>query len=278
MKEDVLLALLPHAFPKQSCVNVWIDPKAGLLVLDTSSANRGDTAVTALVRTFDGIVVAPIQTQLAPAGAMAEWLTSQEPPQGFTVDRECELRSSDESKAVVRYGNHALDIEEVRQHIASGKIPTHLALTWNGRVSFQLTDNTSLRGIKFLDGVFEGGSKDTSADQFDADVAIFTGEVSGLIADLLDALGGEIAAAEAVIEVEAAAPTSTTTRHDADQDPLYEQALTIVRKKGRPSISLVQQHLQIGYSRAARLLESLEHAGVVSHMGPDGARKLLAVA
>ncbi|MGG4604540.1 DNA translocase FtsK [Paenalcaligenes sp. Me131] len=63
---------------------------------------------------------------------------------------------------------------------------------------------------------------------------------------------------------------------DAESDPLYDQAVAIVLKNRRASISSVQRHLRIGYNRAARLLEQMEMAGVVSAMQPNGNREILA--
>ena len=63
---------------------------------------------------------------------------------------------------------------------------------------------------------------------------------------------------------------------DAEADPLYDQAVDIVVKTRRPSISLVQRHLRIGYNRAARLIEQMERAGLVSAMGSNGNREVLA--
>ena len=51
-----------------------------------------------------------------------------------------------------------------------------------------------------------------------------------------------------------------------EADPLYDQAVEIVLKSRRASISLVQRHLRIGYNRAARLIEAMERAGLVSSM------------
>lgn len=59
--------------------------------------------------------------------------------------RETELKACDESKAVVRYARHPLDIDEVRQHIEHGKLPTRLAMTWEHRVSFVLAEASRLR-------------------------------------------------------------------------------------------------------------------------------------
>ena len=120
---------------------------------------------------------------------MAHWLVTQEPPVGFTADRETELKAADESKAVVRYARHPLDIDEVRQHIEHGKLPTKLAMTWDDRVSFVLNDSLQIRKIALLDAVMDGQSQDDSG--FDTDVAITTGELSRLIPELIAALGGE---------------------------------------------------------------------------------------
>ena len=65
---------------------------------------------------------------------------------------------------------------------------------------------------------------------------------------------------------------------NAEADPLYDQAVEIVLKTRRASISLVQRHLRIGYNRAARLIEQMERAGMVSAMQSNGNREVLAPA
>ncbi|HET9748771.1 MAG TPA: DNA translocase FtsK 4TM domain-containing protein [Casimicrobiaceae bacterium] len=62
---------------------------------------------------------------------------------------------------------------------------------------------------------------------------------------------------------------------DAESDPMYDQAVQVVLKTRRPSISLVQRHLRIGYNRAARLIEQMERAGLVSAMQTNGNREVL---
>jgi S-DNA-T family DNA segregation ATPase FtsK/SpoIIIE len=63
-----------------------------------------------------------------------------------------------------------------------------------------------------------------------------------------------------------------------EKDALYDQAVEIVLRTRRPSISLVQRHLRIGYNRAARLIEDMERAGLVSPMQSNGNREVLAPA
>jgi len=62
---------------------------------------------------------------------------------------------------------------------------------------------------------------------------------------------------------------------DVEADPMYDQAVAVVLKTRRPSISLVQRHLRIGYNRAARLIEQMERAGLVSAMQTNGNREVL---
>ena len=195
LKDEALLDLLPMAFTKQASTWVWIDPTARLLVLDTSSQGRADEVVSMLVGSLPGLSVSLLHTQTSPQAAMAHWLATQEPPAGFSIDRECELKAADESKAVVKYGRHPLDIAEVQEHIKQGKLPTKLALTWDDRVSFVLTEGLQIKKLAFLDSVFEGTKADDGG--FDTDVAIATGELRKLIPDLIEALGGEAKPSEA---------------------------------------------------------------------------------
>ncbi|BAO28685.1 DNA translocase FtsK [Sulfuritalea hydrogenivorans] len=67
-----------------------------------------------------------------------------------------------------------------------------------------------------------------------------------------------------------------TAAGDAEADPMYDQAVEVVLKTRRPSISLVQRNLRIGYNRAARLIEAMEKAGLVTPMNGAGGREVIA--
>lgn len=188
IKEDVKMSLLPLAFSKESTHWVWIDPKAGLLMIDASGQSKADEVITMLVKSIAGVQYGLINTNKSPQSAMANWLLTQEAPHNFSVDRECELKAHDESKSAVKFSKHALDRDDVRKHIQEGKLPTRLAMTWNSRVSFSLTESLQLKKIAFLDVVFE--SADDDQDGFDAAVAISTGELCKAIPDLFEALDG----------------------------------------------------------------------------------------
>ncbi len=69
-----------------------------------------------------------------------------------------------------------------------------------------------------------------------------------------------------------AAPADST---DAEQDPLYDQAVQVVMETRKASISGVQRRLKIGYNRAARMVETMEAAGLVGPLQPNGTREIL---
>ena len=62
---------------------------------------------------------------------------------------------------------------------------------------------------------------------------------------------------------------------DAEQDPLYDEAVAFVLETRRASISFVQRKFKIGYNRAARLIEAMEMAGLVSSMQSNGQREVI---
>ena len=199
-KEEVLLDLLPRAFTKRSTMLLWLDAKNRMLVVDAGSLAAADRIVSTLLAALlevpgagPALDLELIHTQSSPAASMSHWLATREAPWRFTVDRDCELKAADEQKATVRYARHTLDIDEVAQHIAAGKVPTQLAMTWNDRVSLVLTEAGQVRKLKMLDVVLkEAGDTGKEDDGFDANVAILTGELSLLIPDLIEALGGEM--------------------------------------------------------------------------------------
>lgn len=203
LKEEIILELLPKVFPQQHTVRVWIDPRERMLVIDAGAQGKADMMMTELVKVIDGFGGNLVQTAESPAVCMAHWLQTQENPNNFTVDRECELKATDESKSVVRYGRHALDIDEVKQHILSGKMPTRLALTWSDHVSFVLSDTLQIKKITLVET--ESGEAGEGKDNgFDADVAILTGQLKLLLPDLYEVLGGEVVVGEEMHVDEAA--------------------------------------------------------------------------
>ena len=105
LKEDALLALLPAAHPRECAIWVWINMETRLLAIDATSPGKLDEVITALVNAFRDLSVTMLQTQVTPQTGMTQWLSATDPaewPGEFSIERECELKSGDEEKSVVK--------------------------------------------------------------------------------------------------------------------------------------------------------------------------------
>lgn len=194
LKDQVTDELLPRAFTRLSGMWVWIDPVNGWLVADASASARAEEALKLLFKAVPKFPLETVRTVMSPGAAMTDWLVSDEAPDGFTVDQDTELRSSAESRATVRYVRHTLEADQIRQHIETGKQCTRLALTWADKISFTLTDAMAVKKIALLDVLKEdtGAIGKNDDERFDGNFMLFTGEMSKLLAALVDALGGPI--------------------------------------------------------------------------------------
>jgi recombination associated protein RdgC len=207
--DDVLMTLLPQAFSRQSSVLVWMDMDNRRLVINAGSQGKADEVMSALMNVLAGLSVSLIQTTMAPQAAMTQWLlapTEDEWPADLAVERETVLKSTGEDAATVRFTRHHLANDDVRKHVLEGKLPTQLALSWDGKVAFVLTETLQLKKIQFLDGVMDESGTDKKEDRFDADVALSTGLLAPLLDSLIEALGGEMELGAATNATPAAAP------------------------------------------------------------------------
>jgi recombination associated protein RdgC len=196
MKEEAMTELLPRAFPKQATIQVWINAEDGWVAMNTSTPSKADDVVSVLLETTQSGTAAPIslvRTHVSPAQAMSDWLLSGDAPSRFTVDRDCELKGTDDDKPLVRYSRLSLERDEIRQHIEEGKRPTKLAMTWDDRMSFILTDKMQIKKMAFLDAVMEDIklNADDADAVFHSTFAVMTGELSRFFPDLVESLGGE---------------------------------------------------------------------------------------
>jgi recombination associated protein RdgC len=186
--------LRARALTRRRMTRAWIDPVNGWFVVDAGSAGKAEELVEALRDLLGSFAVQFVETQRTPHTSMAAWLTHGDAPAPFGIDQDLELQTADPTKATVRYVRHALDGKEIKTHLAGGKYPTRLGLTWNGRISFVLTDKLQVKRVEFLEmtkDAADGGELD-KAEQFDVDFAVMAGELAKLLDDLVQVLGGEV--------------------------------------------------------------------------------------
>lgn len=192
LKERATDELLPRALSVTNHVYAWIDPVNGWLVVDSGSPTKADDVIKFLLKSVDKMPLESLRVERSPVAMMTAWLDSDEAPAGFTIDQDATLRATGESKAQIGYKRHSLDPEDMRRHIAAGKQCARLAMTWNSRISFVLTEQLSIKSVKPLDVIKENDSAIRNDDErFDNDFALMTGEYNRMLTDLIEALGGE---------------------------------------------------------------------------------------
>lgn len=189
LRERVIEELLPRAFTRTTITRVWIDPSEGWLCIDTGSQAKAEEVIEHLRLCLDDFPLSLPRTVMSPQSAMAGWLAVGDLHDNFTVDRDCQVKGVGEEKTTVTYQRCTVEgADEIRGQLAKGLLPTKLAMTWDDRLSFVLHENLAVKRLTFLDLTTEAETPD---DQFQADFALMTGELSRFLPQLVEALGGE---------------------------------------------------------------------------------------
>jgi recombination associated protein RdgC len=193
IKQRVTDELLPKAFSIYRDTRIWIDQANRWAVIDTAAAAKAEEMLGHLAKSLTPFPLENLYVAQSPASAMTAWLEADAAPVNFSIDQDTELRATNEKGAAIRYVKHAIDTDDVRRHIASGKQCTRLALTWADRVSFVLTDALDIKRVTPLDILKENAPTTSQHDdeKFDSDMTLMTGELTQMMAELVDALGGE---------------------------------------------------------------------------------------
>jgi recombination associated protein RdgC len=190
IKAKVADELRAQALTRRTTTRAWIDARGGWFVVDAAGAARAEAVLETLRSSLDSFVPVPLEASRSPHAFMTAWLLQGDAPARFSIDDELELQAADQAKATVRYARHSLDGKDIKAHLAAGKYPTRLGLTWNGRVSFVLTDKLGIKRIEFLElGKEQPDAEEIDpAEQFDIDFTVMAGELSALLYDLAQIL------------------------------------------------------------------------------------------
>lgn len=195
LKDEVLHSLLPRAFVKNSRTQLWIDITNGLIVVDASSARKAEDALALLRKSLGSLPVVPLTTENPVELTATEWVKlGKVPGDYFAMGDAAELKAILTDGGVARVKKQDLTSDEIATHIEAGKVVTKLALDWQQRVTFTLTDSMMLNRVKFCDELMcqnDDIDLEDSLARFDADFVLMTGELSALIKQLITALGGE---------------------------------------------------------------------------------------
>lgn len=192
IKEMVTDTLLPKAFSIFRETRVCMDVQNHWLYIEAGTAAKADEVIGLLVKALDPMPVQSLITAQSPGSFMTSSLVSDEDLVGFTVDPSCELKSTQQDRATIRFANIRPDEDEIKRHVESGKVCSKLGLTWQDRVSFVLNDVLELKKITPLEQIEDDSDSfaNSPEEQFEAEMTLMCSTFNLLLEDLTEALGG----------------------------------------------------------------------------------------
>ncbi|WJN61322.1 DNA recombination-dependent growth factor RdgC [Pseudomonas sp. SO81] len=306
LKDEIIQAFLPRAFTRRKSTFAAIMPAEGLIIVDTASSKQAEDLLSTLREAIGSLPVRPLSTALPITATLTDWIREQKPAKDFWISDDALLRDTDEQGSITAK-HQDLTSEEIQQHLAAGKCVAKLALAWQDKLSFVLDEGLVIRRLRFEDLLQEQALDNAGKDaeqlaQLDASFVLMMLTFRSFIPALIEALGGEATPAELGVETSTTSTSSggidvtnllgmndgiTATLHfpgrelageqidGSADDPLYKEAVEFVRESDRASISAVQRKLKIGYNRAARMIEAMEVAGIVTAMNSNGSREVI---
>jgi recombination associated protein RdgC len=192
LRDEVVVDLLPRAFTRSHYRHAYIDPAARWIIVDSGTARQAEELLSLLRETLGTLRAKPLAVGSAPAAVLTRWLEDQ-PPEGFELGDECELKEPVENGAVVRGRRVDLAGGDVSTHLDGGLQVGRVAVAWQDRISCLLCDDLGIRRLRFLDLVMnEAAEVDTDDElaRFDADFALMGMELARFLPAVIDAYGG----------------------------------------------------------------------------------------
>ena len=195
LKEQIYEELLPRAFVRTQKVDLWWDTRRHLIAVNTSSRKRAEEALDLLRETLGSLKVTPLATQTLPMRAMTQWLADENSrPASLQLGDQVELKAKGDD-GVLRARQVDLDSDEIQQLLASGRQASRLAVESEGRLSYVLHDDLTLKSLRFSDALIDAANEvEDDGDalvRLEADFMLMSEALAEEIERLIEWLGGE---------------------------------------------------------------------------------------
>lgn len=193
LRDEVTFELMPRAFVKRKLTFAYIDPKLGLLVVDSASRNKAEELSVLLRQSLGSLKLAPITTKTNPGLMMTSWLLNEKLPSYFNLEDSCAMLDPQTGEGLIKCQRHDLTEKEIQAHLQAGKQVTQLALTWQDKMSFVLHDDLSIKRIRCLDLIQEKSNEshaETMEERLDADFTLMNLEFAEMLPTIFDSFDG----------------------------------------------------------------------------------------
>ena len=193
MRELIISELLPRAFTRQSDTRALVDLQNNLVLVDASSPAKAELLLSLLRESLGSLPTRILQTHTTPQTAMTLWLESADAG-AFDLGQDCAMAYPGDDGAKAKLTRQPMSGDEVQQHLTAGKLVTQLALSWQDRVAFVLTEKLELKRLSMMDTLqdeIRGADAADAEALFNTGLTLMLGEARQLVPTLIDALGGE---------------------------------------------------------------------------------------
>ena len=191
IKEDVIFELLPRAFTRHTETHGYINTKHNIIVINTSSRAKAEDFLALLRKSVGSLPVTSISGDLEPSYVMSQWVKDESISSKLSMGSEIEMVSTSDHNTTVKIKNEDLCGSEVHEHLLNGKYVSKIALEYNESMSFMVSEDLSIKRIKFSDIVTSQNDDMDSDDcaKFEADFILMAGELNKMISDLHNEFG-----------------------------------------------------------------------------------------
>ncbi len=187
LKDDVTHNLLPRAFTKFTRIHAYIDTRHQWLIVNTASLAKTELFLSLCKKALQDDDIQMIEV-IKPSSLLTHWLKSRDYPAIFSIEKFCVLQDIDQQTRVVRCQQQDLFSDSIQSLVKDGCAAIQMALTWNDKLTFTLSEDFCLRSIRLAeDDLAEIDDQlETKQQKFDADFLMMSELYAGLLQDLLN--------------------------------------------------------------------------------------------